>query len=189
VFARDANYFRDLQQGGRLEMNKVFIVTLAVGIVAMAGTLAYAEGFKTHDLTPLEKVVIQQFPEADYHWATPSDISVSCCGSDEALMLHVTLDRQTSEMGQENRTDEAYIGELERSCELVGCQMEEIDVGTAIARLLKIPNLGGGYKGVNVFVVKDGDRLIIKSAAKSMEDARDNAEKTLKALKEPVIGR
>ncbi len=166
-------------------------IAFAMGIVVMTGTVANAEGFKTHDLTPLEKVVLEQFADADYHWATPSDMSVSCCGSDETLMLNVTLDRQNAEQGQENRTDEAYIAELEKSCELVGCQLEKIDAGPApvIGRLLKIPNLGGGYKGVNIFVVKDGDRLTIKSAAKMMEDARENAEKTLEVLKEPVIGR
>jgi hypothetical protein len=85
-------------------------------------------------------------------------------------------------------TDEAYIDELEHSCSIIGCQIEVIDVGTAIARLLKIPNLGG-YKGVNIFLVKDGGRLTIKSAAKTMDEARENAEKTLEALQEPVVGR
>jgi hypothetical protein len=166
-------------------------LAIAIGIVVTTGTVAFAEGFKTHDLTTVENVVLKQFPDADYHWATPSDISVSCCGNDESLMLNVTLDRQTDEMGQENRTDEAYIAELEKSCELVGCQIEKIDLGPApmIARLLKIPSLGGGYKGANVFVVKDGDRLTVKSAAKTMDAARENAEKTLEALKEPVVGR
>ncbi|WP_019171772.1 hypothetical protein [Pseudaminobacter salicylatoxidans] len=161
----------------------------AIAIVAMTGTVASAEGFETHDLKSLEKVVLEQFTDADYHWATPSDISVSCCGNDESLMLNVTLDRQMDEMGQETRTDEAYIAELEHSCELIGCQIEEIDAGAATARLLKIPNLGGGYKGVNVILVKDGDRLTIKSAAKTMEDAWNNAQKTLKVLKKPVLGR
>ena len=164
-------------------------IAIAMGIVTMTGTVACAEGFKTHDLTTLEKAVVEQFPDADYHWATPSDMSVSCCGNDEDMMLNVTLDRQNAEMGQENRTDEAYIAELEHSCELIGCEIEKIDAGSATARLLKIPNLGGGYKGVNIFVVKDSDRLTIKSAAKSIEDARSNVEKTLNALKEPVVGR
>jgi hypothetical protein len=165
-------------------------IALAMVVVVGTGTVACAEGFKTHDLTTVENVVLDQFEEADYHWSTASDMSIVCCGHDEDLILNVSLDRQTDETGQENRTDEAYIDELEHSCTIIGCQIEKIDVGPTpmIIRLLRIPNLGGGYKGVNVFVVKDGDRLSIKSAAKTMEKARENAEKTLEVLKEPVIG-
>jgi len=164
------------------------IVAAAMAVVVMTGTIAYANGFKTHDLTTVEKVVLEQFSTADYHWATPSGMSISCCRNDEDLILNVTLDRRAAEMGQEGRTDEAYIAELEHSCSIVGCQMEKIEVGTAIGRLLKIPNLGGGYKGVNIFLVRDGDRLTIKSAAKTMDAARNNAKKALEILKAPVIG-
>ncbi|MGS1095870.1 hypothetical protein ACVCNR_14930 [Aquamicrobium terrae] len=154
----------------------------------LSASAAFADGFKAHDLTTVESIVVDRFAKADHHWATPSDMSISCCETEEDAILSVTLDRQTFDMGQEQRTDEAYIMELERSCALVGCEIEKIDVGSATARLLQIPSLGGGYKGANIFVVSGGDRLTIKSAAKTVQAARTNAMKVLEALKEPIIG-
>lgn len=45
-----------------------------------------------------------------------------------------------------------------------------------------------GMKGTNIFVVKDGDRLKILSAAKTDEIATENARKALDALKAAIIG-
>lgn len=180
-------------QGANDSPDKGMVMTVklirALTIALLLSTTAtFADGFKVHDLTTVETIVVEQFAKADYHWATPSDISISCCGSDEDVILSVTLDRQTSDMGQEERTDDAYIIELEQSCALAGCRFEAIDIGSAAARLLQLPNLGGGYKGANIFVVSGGDRLTIKSAAKTEDAARANAIKVLEALKEPIIG-
>jgi len=149
----------------------------------------YADGFKIHELTTVETEVAAAFDPEFYHWAIPDAMHLSCCGTDEDQIISVQIDRHTDEMGQQNRTDEAYISELEDTCTNKGipCQIEDIDVGTAIGRLLMI-SLGGGMKGVNIFLVKDGDRLRIQSAANDAATARKNAETALEGLKAPLLG-
>lgn len=163
------------------------ITLAAVAILAMSG-VASAGGFENHDLTKVEAAVVAQFEDGTRSWTVPEDMTIACCGSERDQKVIVTLDRHTDEIGQENRTDKAYMKELDDTCAKHGCGIEEIDAGSAIARLIRIPNLGGGMKGTNIFVVKDGDRLKILSAAKSDEIATENARKTLDALKAPIIG-
>ncbi|TKT69824.1 hypothetical protein [Aquamicrobium sp. LC103] len=164
-------------------------VTIVGMTLTLSGTAAFAEGFEIHDLTTLEKAVAAKFDKEAYHWATPTNMSISCCGMDEDEIVSVTLDRQTDEIGKANRTDEAYIAELEDVCTKQGiCKIEEIEAGTAIARQVTLRNLGGGQSGVNIFAVKGGDRLTIQSSAKTTEIARDNAVKVLEALKGSLIG-
>lgn len=157
--------------------------------MALSSTTAFADGFEAHDLTKMEAAVAETFDKGAYHWAIPANMSISCCGTEEDQLVSVTLDRHTDEMGQENRSDEAYFKDLDAACSMTGCDIEEIAAGTASARLISIRNMGGGQSGVNIFVVKDGDRLTIQSVAKTRELARDNAVKVLDALKGPIIGR
>ncbi|OHV80449.1 hypothetical protein LCM4573_23950 [Rhizobium sp. LCM 4573] len=157
-------------------------------MLASSSASAFAEGFETHDLTTMEKTVAAKFDKQAYHWATPANMSISCCGADEDEIVSVTVDRQTDEIGKANRTDEAYIAELENICANGICKIEEIDAGTAIARQITLRNLGGGQSGVNIFAVKGGDRLIIQSSAKSTEAARNNAVKVLEVLEMQLIG-
>jgi hypothetical protein len=98
---------------------------------------------------------------------------------DEDQIVSVTLDRETDEIGKKNRTDGAYIAELEEVCtrRRLACKIEGIDAGSRNARLISIKNLGGGQAGVNIFAVKGGDRMTIQSSAKTLKIARDNAQR------------
>ena len=100
----------------------------------------------------------------------------------------IAIDRHVDEQGQENRTDEGYLAELDVSSEKIGFKIEKIDVSPAIGRLIRLPNVGG-LKGVNIFVVQGGDRLTIQSAAPTKETAENNARKALEIAKKSVIGR
>ncbi|WP_248127577.1 hypothetical protein [Brucella pituitosa] len=100
----------------------------------------------------------------------------------------IAIDRHVDEQGQENRTDEGYLKELDVSSEKIGFKIEKIDVFPAIGRLIRLPNVGG-LKGVNIFVVEAGDRLTIQSAAPTEETAENNARKALEIAKKSIIGR
>lgn len=165
------------------------ITAFLAGIAALFGGPAYADGFKIHDLTTVEVDIASAFAPEFYHWAISNTMSLSCRDNEENQIISIEIDRHTDEIGQENRTDETYIAEMEDTCTNKGipCRIEDVHVGTGIGRLITI-SLGGGMKGANVFLVRDGDRLTIRSAADDADIARRNAETALGALKKSLLG-
>ncbi|OYR32440.1 hypothetical protein CES86_0096 [Brucella lupini] len=99
----------------------------------------------------------------------------------------IAIDRHVDEQGQENRTNEDYLTELDASSEKIGFKIEKIDVSPAIGRPIRLPNVGG-LKGVNIFVVESGDRLTIQSAAPTEGAAENNARKALELAKSTSLG-
>ncbi|PRA48179.1 hypothetical protein CQ062_22545 [Ochrobactrum sp. MYb68] len=168
--------------------NRTIIV--AVIAIAFAGidVPARADGFKIHELTPIKQEFWSIFDVSAYHAEEPTNFRMSCCGTDDDQHLMIAIDRHVDEQGQENRTDEGYLAELDVSSEKIGFKIEKIDVSPAIGRLIRLPNVGG-LKGVNIFVVQGGDRLTIQSAAPTKETAENNARKALEIAKKSVIGR
>lgn len=164
-------------------------ILAAMQIATLFGGPAYAEGFQLRDLTRVEAEIAAAFDPEFYHWAIPGTMNLSCCGSEENQIVLIEIDRQSDEIGQQDRSDEAYISELEDVCTKSGipCRIEEIQTGAGIGRLMSI-SLGGGMKGVNIVLVQDGDRLTIRSAAPDAERARENAQTALQALKNALRG-
>ncbi|MEN4966844.1 hypothetical protein ABE562_20380 [Brucella intermedia] len=135
------------------------------------------------------KVIIRNasdpiFDASAHHAEEPTNFRMSCCGTDDDQHLMIAIDRHVDEQGQENRTDEGYLTELDISSE----KIEKIDVSPAVGRLIRLPNVGG-LKGVNIFVVEGGDRLTIQSVAPTEETAENKARKALEIAKKHVIGR
>ena len=177
------------ERNRHLQMRLNSIAAFLAGAAALLGGPAFAGGFKIHDLTTVEADVAAAFAPEFYHWAIPNTMHLSCCGNQENQIISIEIDRQTDEIGKENRADEAYISEMEDTCTNKGipCQIEDIQAGTGIGRLMTI-SLGGGMKGANVILVRDGDRLTIRSAANDANTARKNAETALDALKNSLLG-
>lgn len=166
-------------------MKSIIAILLGCHFTGFFGGPAYAEGFGIRDLATVEEEVAAVFDPEFYHWATPGTISLSCCGSAENQIISIDIDRQTDEIGQENRSDEAYIAGMEDVCLNKGmpCKIEEIDAGEGIGRLLTMA-IGCCVKGANVILVRDGYRLTIRSAAEEADVARRNALKALAVLKD-----
>ncbi|MDX3926276.1 MAG: hypothetical protein QHC90_10805 [Shinella sp.] len=66
------------------------------------------------------------------------------------------------------------------------CEIEKIDVGSALGGITSI-RMGGGLKGANIIIMKDGDRLTIRSAAEDADAARKNAETALEAVQSSLL--
>ena len=158
--------------------------TCAIALVlALTGGPAHAEGFRVRDLTVIEADVAAVFGSEYQHWAIPTTLNLSCCDREEQA-INLSIDRHTDEIGQEDRTDRDYISGLEKVCAGMGpaCEIGEVDAGPALGRILSVCT-PGTVKTTNIFVVKDGDRLTIQSAATDAAVARRNAEKALDAAR------
>ncbi|MFK3668312.1 hypothetical protein ACI2JN_24045 [Ochrobactrum teleogrylli] len=168
--------------------NRTFIAVVIAIALAGINVPVWADGFKIHELTPIKQEFWSIFDASAYHAEEPTNFRMSCCGTDDDQHLMIAIDRHVDEQGQENRTDEGYLKELDVSSEKIGFKIEKIDVSPAIGRLIHLPNVGG-LKGVNIFVVEAGDRLTIQSAAPTEEAAENNARKALEIAKKSIIGR
>lgn len=155
---------------------------VALFVFAFAAGTARSEGFVLRDLTVIEADVAAAFGDGYEHWAIPTTLHLGCCDGEEEQVVRLTVDRHTDEIGQQDRTDRDYISGLEQICAGLGpsCEIEEIDAGAALGRrvtvCMRVP-----LQTTSLFVVKDGDRLTIRSSATDATMARRNADKALRA--------
>lgn len=168
--------------------NRTYIAIVIAIALAGIDVAVRADGFQIHELTPIKQEFWSIFDASAHHAEEPTNFRMSCCGTDDDQHLMIAIDRHVDEQGQENRTDEDYLQELEVSSEKIGFKIEKIDVSPAIGRLIRLPNVGG-LKGVNIFVVEGGDRLTIQSVAPTEGAAENNARRALEIAKKSVIGR
>lgn len=168
--------------------NRSFIAVVIAIALAGINVPVRADGFKIHEFTPIKQEFWSIFDASAYHAEEPTNFRMSCCGTDDNQHLMIAIDRHVDEQGQENRTDEGYLTELDVNSEKIGFKIEKIDVSPAVGRLIRLPTVGG-LKGVNIFVVEGGDRLTIQSVAPTEETAENNARKALEIAKKHVIGR
>ncbi|GAA5233454.1 hypothetical protein FOZ76_08835 [Verticiella sediminum] len=158
---------------------------IALFVLVLSGGLARAEGLGLHDLTTVAADVAQAMGAGFRVWAAPDTMNLSCCEKSREQIVMLSTDRQTDELGQSERSDSSYIAELEETCSTLSpaCEIENIDIDPAIGRLISLRRLGGDMTGTRIVVVKDGERLVVQSAANDRTLARSNAETALSAVK------
>lgn len=155
-----------------------------LSILPLQTCVAFAEGFKTYDLREIEKEVAQAFG---------NDVRVSIKAKTinaddvQGQTIKLLIDRQNSDVGQRDRSDGAYFQQLEEACNQEGlpCEINELSVGSIVGRVTSI-RLVGGRVSVNITVLKDGDRLTIRSAGKTKAIAQKNAEIALGVMRDKL---
>lgn len=145
----------------------LFIAPLHTGV-------AFAEGFKTYDLREIEKEVAQAFGSEFRVFIKAKTINADDV---QGQTIKFLIDRQNADVGQRDRSDAAYFQQLEEACNQQGlpCEIDELSLGSIVGRITTI-GLTGGRVSVNITYLKDGDRLTIRSAAKTKAIAQKNAE-------------
>ncbi len=100
--------------------NRSFIALIIAITFAGIDVPARADGFKIHELTPIKQEFWSIFDASAHHAEEPTNFRMSCCGTDDDQHLMIAIDRHVDEQGQENRTDEGYLTELDVSSEKSG---------------------------------------------------------------------
>ncbi|WP_146113594.1 hypothetical protein [Brucella pituitosa] len=158
--------------------------TALLTIALLQNGVAFAEGFKPLDFHEDEKEITQAFGSDFKVSIKDSMISVD---DFQGQTIKLLIDRQNADVGQKDMSDAAYFLQLEEACNQQGlpCQINKLSVGSLVGRMTSI-RLAGGRVSVNLTFLKDGDRLTIRSAAKTKDIAQKNAEIALGAVRDKL---
>lgn len=161
---------------------------LAVALLLAAG-LSSAGGFAVHDLTQSTFDPAVSLGKEYLARSAADRITMVCTGCEGAPMLDVQLGRQTDGTEERVRTGVTTIGQLEALCRSrdPACRMEMVSVAPAVG-WMSTYKLGAQYAHT-VVILRDGDRLVIRSLSADQPSARRNVDVLLAKLVPEIVGK